>query len=289
MKFGTTKDTKNIESVIKKSQNFEVSLADSYRKSEKRAWIVAGCSGLLSLILIGGYFYILPMKEKVPYLVMADAYTGTSSIARLSNSTFSDEAIRASEAINKSNVSHFLTARESYDKPMIGLRDWATVFSMAKPDVSNLYKQWLDENNPNSPLRIYGDTNAIRIKILSIVLRKDDQTGGKPNGATVRFQRILFNKQTGANSVIDNKIATLEFSYNRNLKMDEPYRIENPLGFQVTAYRVDNDYSSALPESVEANSPSATTTPVDNTHPQQTTGQGLPPSATPANSTGGDK
>lgn len=249
MKIGSKKDTERINTAIKKSQNFELSLAETYKKSEKRAWVVAGCSGLLSLILIGGYFYILPMKEKVPYLVMADPYTGTSSVARLSTNTFSDESITASEAINKSNVTHFVTARESYDKQMVGVRDWATVFSMATPEVSNTYKQWLDENNPDSPLRIYGDTKAIRIKILSVVLRKDDTSGGRPNGATVRFQRLLLDKQTGATSVIDNKVATLEFNYKKNLKMDETYRNENPLGFQVYAYRVDNDYSVSIPES----------------------------------------
>jgi type IV secretion system protein VirB8 len=30
--------------------------------------------------------------------------------------------------------------------------------------------------------------------------------------------------------------------------MDEQYRIENPLGFQVTSYRVDSDYASTPPE-----------------------------------------
>src|SRR3546814_21137107 len=37
------------------------------------------------------------------------------------------------------------------------------------------------------------------------------------------------------------------FAYKNNLKMDDRYRIENPLGFQVTGYRVDNDYSPASP------------------------------------------
>lgn len=261
MKFGAKKNTTNIEAVVKKSQSFETSLADVYKKSEKRAWIVAGCSSVVSLILLGGYFYVLPLKEKVPYLVMADAYTGTSTIARLSNNTFGDTSITASEAVNKSNVSHFIAARESYDKSMVGLRDWSTVFSMSTPEVANPYKQWLDEANPESPMKLYADAKAIRVKILSIVLRRDDAAGGGPNGATVRFQRILFDKQTGGSSIIDNKVATLEFTYKTNLKMDEQYRMENPLGFQVFAYHVDNDYSSVVPESSAAVAAPTVTTP----------------------------
>ena len=47
---------------------------------------------------------------------------------------------------------------------------------------------------------------------------------------------------------LDSKIATIEFAYKSNLKMDDQYRIENPLGFQVTSYRVDSDYATAPPE-----------------------------------------
>ena len=63
----------------------------------------------------------------------------------------------------------------------------------------------------------------------------------------MRFQRSLYDKTSGATKPLDSKIATLEFSYKPNLKMEEKYRIENPLGFQVTSYRVDNDYAAAPP------------------------------------------
>jgi type IV secretion system protein VirB8 len=49
---------------------------------------------------------------------------------------------------------------------------------------------------------------------------------------------------------MDSEIATLTFVYKANLKMDDQYRIENPLGFQVTDYRVDADASVAPPEAV---------------------------------------
>jgi type IV secretion system protein VirB8 len=87
----------------------------------------------------------------------------------------------------------------------------------------------------------------------------------------VRFQRSLYDKQTGATHPMDNKIATLEFTYKPNLEMDDQNRIENPLGFWVTDYRVDNDYASSAPgevmgaalnsnsASVEAPAPEAST------------------------------
>ncbi len=101
-----------LQESLKKSIDFEVTIADMARRSERRAWRVATAATVMSLILAAGYFYFLPLKEKVPYLVMADAYTGTSTVARL-REDFSKNSITTSEAINRSNVSHFVMARES--------------------------------------------------------------------------------------------------------------------------------------------------------------------------------
>jgi type IV secretion system protein VirB8 len=262
--------SKKIDEAVAKSVNFEVTVADLAKRSERRAWWVAFAAILMSLILAGGYFYMLPLKEKVPYVVMADAYTGTSTVARL-NQDFLDNRISTSEALNRSNIAHFILARESYDVAMMNLRDWTTVLTMSSPGVAAAYTGLYTNSNPNNPYKLYGRNNAIRVKILSIVL-----VGGGPNsppkGATVRFQRSLFDKVNGTTRPMDSKIATLEFTYKPNLKMDEKYRIENPLGFQVTSYRVDNDYATAPPDEVpvpaepaaeNGTTPSANATPTE--------------------------
>ena len=253
MKSNQQKNSPRIDSLVGKGVNFELTVTDMARRSERRAWLVASGSLLMSLILAGGYFYFLPLKEKVPYLVMADAYTGTSTVARL-NGDFTHNSITVSEAVNRSNVAHFVLARESYDVALMNLRDWTTVYTMSAPDVAAAYTMLHGSQNPDSPFKVYGKEHAIRARILSIVL-----LGGGPDtvpkGATVRFQRSLFDKATGDLRPMDSKIATLEFSYKSNLSMDEKYRIENPLGFQVTSYRVDEDYAAAPPLEAEAMPP----------------------------------
>jgi type IV secretion system protein VirB8 len=244
-----------IDTAIRKSADFELTIADIARRSERRAWSVAGCAVLMAVILAGGYFYFLPLKEKVPYLVMADAYTGTSTVARL-NGDFGSNSITVSDAINRSNVAHFVLARESYDVALMNLRDWTTVYTMSSPGVASAYTALHATRNPDSPFNVYGRERAIRVRILSIVL-----LGGGPDstpkGATVRFQRSLYDKSTGEARAMDSKIGTLEFSYKSNLSMDEKYRIENPLGFQVTSYRVDNDYAASPPLEDDAPLPMA--------------------------------
>jgi type IV secretion system protein VirB8 len=125
------------------------------------------------------------------------------------------------------------------------------VYTMSTPEVASGYTALHSRNNPNSPYSQYGSSRAIRVKILSIVF----EGGGKgvaPKGATVRIQRSVYDKATGASRPLDSKIVTLAFTYKANLKMSENDRIENPLGFQVTAYRVDSDYASMPPSETEA-------------------------------------
>ncbi len=248
-----SKSSINVSESVSRSVDFETTLADMARRSERRAWTVAWGGVAMSLVLAGGYLYVLPLKEKVPYLVMADAYTGTSTVARLQED-FSNASISSSEAINRSNVAHFILARESYDVAMMNLRDWATVYTMSSSEVAAEYSALHANNNVDSPYNVHGRGRAIRVRLLSIVLIGGGE-GRAPKGATVRFQRSLLDKSTGSTRPLDSKIATMEFSYKPNLRMDEERRIENPLGFQVTSYRVDSDYASSPPLAVAAELP----------------------------------
>jgi len=239
-----------IDRSVAQSTQFELTIADIARRSERRAWWVAWCAIAMALITAGGYYYMLPLKQKVPYLVMADAYTGTATVARL-DGDFAMRGITMREAVNRSNVAHFVLARESYDLELVNLRDWKTVQTMAAPGVKAPYAQLFSNNNPDSLIKQYGKDQAIRVKLLSIQLI-DGGPGKTPRGATVRFQRSLYNKQTGVTRPIDNKIATIAFTYKQNLEMDDQSRMENPLGFWVTSYRVDDDYATAPPAEVPA-------------------------------------
>lgn len=249
---GKNKSAK-IDDAVSKSVNYEVTIADMAQRSARRAWMVAFAAIVMALILAGGYFYMLPLKEKVPFLVMADAYTGNATVARL-DENFKNRSVSTSEAINRSNVAHFVQMRESYDYAMMLLRDWRAVHSMSSPDVATAYNALYASNNPESPYNVYGKRSSVRVAILSIVFIGGGN-GGTPQGATVRFQRSLYDKNNGASKPLDSKIATLGFTYNFNLEMGEKDRIENPLGFQVTSYQVNNDFAASPPVPHEVENP----------------------------------
>lgn len=234
---GKKKDTPAIQQAAHLGASFEVAIGDLARKSERRAWMVAFSSLALTLLLAGGYYFMLPLKEKVPYVVVADPLSGVASVASLRDSeTF--QALTSEEALTRSNVAQYVVARESYDIALMNLRDWRLVHSMSMPAPAAEYRAANSELNPESPFKRLGVDKAIRIKILSIT-PIDSGIGGI--GMQVRFQRSLYDKREARTTPMDNRMATLMYQYDHNLAMEEEDRFLNPLGFQVTQYRVDID------------------------------------------------
>ena len=105
--FGKKQASPAIEDAIARATNYEITIADLARRSERRAWLVAMLAAMTALVLGAGYFRIMPLKERVPFLVMADAYSGNATVARLDDD-FRHRALTASEAINRANVARFV-------------------------------------------------------------------------------------------------------------------------------------------------------------------------------------
>ena len=251
-----------VDAAVLRSMNYEVTVAALARRSQKRAWWVAGVSLAVTLILAGAIFMMLPLKEREPYLVVLDPVTGNAQVSRLVASA-ADGRLYADQAVARSNIHRFVVARESYDYDLMMTSqsgDWKLPFLMSTGSVSAEMRALWGQGNPANPSILYGKDRAVRIRILSIVL---ERVGGprREGAATVRFQRVLFDKKSGGSRVIDNKVAMIEFEYNPNLRLSDADRVQNPLGFQVKTYRVDNDAALTTPGEVELAPVPATTLP----------------------------
>lgn len=234
-----------VEALSKKGVDYEASLADLARRSERRAWWITAASLFVAGAAATACFVMLPLKETRPFLVMADAYSGTATVARIDSI---QRSLSANEALIRANVASFLRARESFDWTLIGAQDWNTVFSMASAEVGSEYRALHAVSNEGAPARIYGKSRSIRIRTLSI--QPINARGkGLADGATVRFQRYVYDKNASGERFLDGKVATMAYHYQDNLEMNDDMRLLNPLGFQVTAYRVDNDHTRTPPSS----------------------------------------
>ncbi len=233
------------QEVLKKSMDFESNVISLVKRSERRAWIVAICSMVVTVCLAGGMAYMLPLKEKIPYLVTVDLKRSTSTISYLRDN-IAATGIYASEALNRSHVARFLQAREGYDYDTINEYDWEYVASMSNDQVKGLFVKQFD-GSPNSPEKKWGRNTAIRVKVNSIVFNGlDEERGAQPSGATVRFEKWKFDKTTGRSTYLSSHVATLRYEYKANLKMGDNLRMRNPLGFQVTAFRVDDEFNAPV-------------------------------------------
>lgn len=241
MKRDSVSDETALRTAITRATNYEVTIVATMQKSERRAWWVALGAVGVTLVLATALFVLVPLKEKVPYLIMADAGSGRSALTRLSGD-FATQSFSTSEAIARANIAAFIRARESYELSAVGERDWSTVFAMASEEVNAGYRALHAASNPKAPHKVHGRARSLRVRILSLQL--PDGAGEGARLATVRFQRSLQNNSTGEVTVLDNKIATLEYTFRNNLDMSEEARLINPLGFVVTAYRVDSDYAA---------------------------------------------
>lgn len=242
------KETASVQRTVAAAASFEVTIGELARKSERRAWFVAFSSLLMSLALAGGYYYMLPLKEKVPYVVMADPFSGTASVAALRDDPFYQSTI-AGETLARANIANYVTARESFDAELLKARDWAQVNVMSNPEQRNAFASILAENNPSSPAKFVRSNQAIRVQISSITSIYD---AGRMVGASVRIQRNLFDRSSGALQPIDRRLVTLSFTYIPNLALDESLRWLNPLGFVVNQYRSDLDLSATSPGNLDA-------------------------------------
>ncbi|MEZ5701886.1 MAG: VirB8/TrbF family protein [Burkholderiaceae bacterium] len=102
------------QQILKKSVDFEATMITMVKRSERRTWIVAMCSMAVTVCLVGGIAYMLPLKEKIPYLVTVDLKRSTSTVSHLRDN-IAATGIYASEALNRSQVARFVQSREGYD------------------------------------------------------------------------------------------------------------------------------------------------------------------------------
>ena len=231
------------QEILKKSIDFESNIIAQVKRSERRAWVVTFCCLAVTVCLVAAIAYMLPLKEKVPYLVTVDLKRSTSTVSHLRDDV-AYTGVYASEALNRSFVARYVQAREGYDWDTINQHDWEFVASMSNEVLRTQYVKQFDGSD-KSPEKRWGREHALRVNVNSIVFHGLDEEKRKPpSGATVRFEKWKFEKATGRSEYLSSHVATLNYEYKTNLKMSDQLRLRNPLGFQVTAFRVDDEFNA---------------------------------------------
>ncbi|MDY5888138.1 MAG: type IV secretion system protein [Campylobacter sp.] len=190
--------------------------------------MVAFFSVIVALASVLAVSFLTPLKTVEPYVIRVDNVTGMVDIL----TTLNEEKITSNEALDKHFITQYVKAREGYYYDMLN-KDYVLVQLLSSPEVASDYRLIYEgENARDAELK---NNYQIDPQILSIVL--NNSNGVKI--ATTRLKLKIFNKSTQG---IVEKIIVVTLSYDYFLEsIREQDRLDNPLGFKVLNYRVDEE------------------------------------------------
>ena len=194
------------------------------QKSERRAWLFAGGGLATALVAVTAVAVLTPLKSVEPFVVRVDKNTGATDIV----TRLTDQKESYNEAIDKYFLARYVSYRGSYSSAM-AYPDYQAVTTMSSAQVANAYFEQIKPNNPHSPTAVYGKDGQVDISVNAIAFL------GK-GVAQVRFTRA--ERLPNAQDHVTRWIATITYRY-LNPPTDEKARLVDPIGFQVSDYRLD--------------------------------------------------
>ena len=198
-------------------------------KSNRRAWTVATISLIVTLILALAVVLLTPLKTVELAIVKVDKNGFVDIVTQLD-----EQIITTDEAIDKSFIYRYVKTKEQYYFETLN-QDFETVQMLSSPNVQKKYIAEMTDKEKGKA-NILKDKIGIEVKILSIVLtNKSDE-----KIATVRIETIKKSKNNDNAPEKEIKVVTLTYDY-LPIKQNASLRLENPLGFVVTSYRVDEE------------------------------------------------
>ncbi|MEO1986436.1 MAG: type IV secretion system protein [Martelella sp.] len=206
---------------------FEADLILQPRRSERRAWMVAGAASGIAVLLAFCIFFMMPLRTTEVFTVLVDKTTGEAEkIIQVQPTNIDDQ-----RAIKESLLVSYVTDRESFYPAGIQERLEA-VLRMSKGQAADTLRTlWTNTaENEDYPPRVYGAGSEVSVKVRAINFLRDDV-------AQVRFEKTLRKPRQAP--ITRQFIATIGFEFDPRTERQLERVWENPLGFVVTNYNVD--------------------------------------------------
>lgn len=217
-------------------------------KSERRAWFVAMAALGFAVLAIAVDFARGALRQTVPIPIVVDKATGETSVQM----PLASSSVPVEDAVDKHFAVQFVTAREEYDWSWLN-RDYNTVARMADPDVFAPYAANFSGQKGQNITDRLADRVQWRVAIVGVRFPPMAPAAAAPSArvreAFVTFDRQAYDVHERANvGPAQRFVASLRFEYRPKLAQTDAERIENPLGFLVTAYRTDAEFAGASRE-----------------------------------------
>lgn len=211
----------------------EMDLVSNLLTTNSRLWTgfkaVLGTTFFSLAVLGGSLYYMLPLKEKVPYLLVFDKATGRVD----SLSILKPDELSGSEAVIKYFATQYVSAREGYNYNLLQ-NNYNTVMALSSTEEQGVYDSQFSKKD--SIDKRYG--NKLEIEISRIVVIPDM----KNDKAIVRYVKTY--KEPNKVPVEQYWTADISYFFSDPTKAEsELYRSINPINFKVDQYRTSQEIS----------------------------------------------
>jgi type IV secretion system protein VirB8 len=208
--------------------DWETSLVANESRSRRNAWHVATAAALVALAEAAALVGLTPLHTVVPYVVTVDRATGDAMLTPSAN-----RLMATGELNDKYWISEYVVSRERYVFRLLQ-HDYDVVQRFSDPIVWTPYAALYEGDNALD--HKLGDKTEFLPRVLSITLNE-------PGIATVRLE--VANHDTSGEVRVQRYIATLRYVYRLPSRAKESELIDNPFGFRVLGYHLDEELGSA--------------------------------------------
>lgn len=219
-----------VKAYLAEAQGVERDYAHELDKSRRTAWRVAIAASALAGCAVLAVAAMAPLKSVEPFVIRVDNATGAAELVQ----TMSDAPASYGEVVDRYWLNQYVLNREAYDYYTIQ-QNYDTTALLSAPDVQTEYFRTYE--GPQARDKVLQNSARVLVTVKSITPNPKLKT------AIVRFSTQQ-RHHDGRALPVEDWIATMGYSY-VNAPISEKDRRINPLGFQVTSYRVDPEIVGA--------------------------------------------
>lgn len=231
----------SLDAYYREAQSWANDRQDALRASRRVAWIVATVAVVVAVLEACALLFLAPLKTVVPYTLLVDKNTGYVQALK----PLDADRIAPDTALTQSFLVQYVVAREGFDADALQA-NYRKVVLWSAEGAREGYINGIQVSNPNSPLARLPRSSVIETRAKSVSpLDKDS--------AMVRFETQR-RDAGGQAAPARSWVAVIRYRFSSQ-PMSTEDRYLNPLGFQVTRYRIDPE--SAPPAQAEDVPPAA--------------------------------
>lgn len=203
------------------------------QRAQRIAWLIAGVAAAVACLEAVALALLVPLKTVVPYTFLVDRHTGYVQVLKGTG----PDSLVADQALTNALLAQYVIAREGFDIATLRT-DYRKVALWSADTARSSYLAAVQTTNPESPLNRLPRTTLLNTRVKSV-------SPLAPGTALVRFD-VLRSDQGQSAGVTDSWAAVVRYRF-AGSPMSFEDRIINPLGFQVTGYRKDQEAAPAPP------------------------------------------